>query len=196
MIEARNKGLPVFFGDVSRPEVLRSFHLEKSRAVVVTTNESRATNRAVITLRKLYPDLPIYARATDRQHQSRLSKMLNVFAMVPIMPEDSALLSLPFGGRLLRKMGISAEEVDMLLEDMRKKALAETFGVDEEEEESELLDHLGKTLKPAKDASWASNMTADEIGEALERDTDDEDEEGGSSSTPMDGFDEPPQEDQ
>lgn len=149
VIEARNKGLPVFFGDVSRPEVLRSFHVDKARAVVVTTNGMRATNKAVLTLRKLYPELPIYARASDTSHQKRLQNTMDVVAMVPILPEDSALLSLPFGGRILRKMGISAEEVEMLLEDVRKKALAETFGVDEAEEE-QVLDHLGKTLtKPS-----------------------------------------------
>ena len=44
--------------------------------------------------------------------------------MVPILPEDSVLLSLPFGGRVLRKMGVSLEEVDVLMDDMRKKALS------------------------------------------------------------------------
>lgn len=53
VIEARNRGLPVFFGDVSRPEVLRSFNVDKARAVVVTTNDMRSTNKAVVTLRKL-----------------------------------------------------------------------------------------------------------------------------------------------
>jgi hypothetical protein len=54
VIEARNRGLPVFFGDVSRPEVLRSFNVDKARSVVVTTNDMRSTNKAVVTLRKLY----------------------------------------------------------------------------------------------------------------------------------------------
>lgn len=53
VIEARNRGLPVFFGDVSRPEVLRGFNVDKARAVVVTTNDMRSTNKAVVTLRKL-----------------------------------------------------------------------------------------------------------------------------------------------
>ena len=178
VIEARNRGLPVFFGDVSRPEVLRSFNVDKARAVVVTTNEMRATNKAVVTLRKLYPDMPIYARASDPAHQKRLQNTLEVTAMVPILPEDSVLLSLPFGGRVLRKMGVAAEEVDMLLEEMRKKALAENFGIEEDSEEEEILRNLrtatagGRTAQqpvqppppPPPLEPQASGSTATEIG--------------------------------
>lgn len=136
----------MFFGDVSRPEVLRAFHVEKARSVVVTTNDMGSTNKAVVTLRKLYPKMPIFARAADVAHQKRLQKTLDVSAMVPILPEDSVLLSLPFGGRVLRKMGVSAEEVDVMMEDMRRKALSEMFGVEEEGEGDDILGVL-KTIK-------------------------------------------------
>jgi hypothetical protein len=101
----------------------RAVVTEQARSVVVTTNEMRATNKAVVTLRKLYPEIPIYARASDAAHAKRLQKTLDVVATVPILPEDSVLLSLPFGGRVLRNMGVSPEEVDMLMEDMRKKVM-------------------------------------------------------------------------
>ena len=139
VIEARNRGLPVFFGDVSRPEVLRSFNVDKARSVVVTTNEMSSTNKAVVTLRKLYPKMPIFARAADMAHQKRLQNTLEVSAMVPILPEDSVLLSLPFGGRVLRKMGVSPEEVDVMMDDMRKKALSDIFGVEEDSEGDEII---------------------------------------------------------
>ena len=60
--------------------------------------------------------MPIFARASDVKHQKRLQNTLEVSAMVPILPEDSVLLSLPFGGRVLRKMGVNREEVDVLME--------------------------------------------------------------------------------
>jgi len=144
VIEARNRGLPVFFGDVSRPEVLRSFNVDKAQAVIVTTGQMSATNKAVVTLRKLYPEIPIYARAVDTAHQKRLQNTLDVTAMVPILPEDSVLLSLPFGGRVLRRMGVPPEEVDALMDEMRKKALEENFGIEEEEEEDAILLQLGE----------------------------------------------------
>ena len=130
VIEARNRGLPVFFGDVGRPEVLKSFHVENARAAVVTTNDKSATNRAVMTLRKLYSDLNIYARAIDLSHQKRLTNTVGVTATIPILEEDSFLLSLPFGGRVLQHMGVSDEEVNILLEEIRKKTLSDRFGAE------------------------------------------------------------------
>lgn len=45
--------------------------------------------------------------------------------MVPTLPEDSIIVSLPFGGAVLRSLGLTAEEVNILLEDTRKKFVME-----------------------------------------------------------------------
>lgn len=45
--------------------------------------------------------------------------------MVPTLPEDSIIVSLPFGGAVLRSLGCTAEEVNVLLEDTRKKFVME-----------------------------------------------------------------------
>ena len=42
--------------------------------------------KAVVTLRRLYPDLPIMARASDAEHQNRLINTLGVSAMTPKLP--------------------------------------------------------------------------------------------------------------
>ena len=47
-IKARNKGLPVFYGDVNRPEVLKSFDVGKALACVVTIDDMTATNKVGI----------------------------------------------------------------------------------------------------------------------------------------------------
>ena len=95
-IEARNKGLPVFFGqyklyrffwyyffenfivflgDINRPEVLKSFDVGSAQACVITIDDMTATNKAVISIRKSYPDLPLIVRAKDSQHRRRLETM-------------------------------------------------------------------------------------------------------------------------
>lgn len=122
--------------------MLRSFNIDKARTVIVTTNEMSATNKAVVNLRKMYPDLPIFARAVDMAHKKRLQNTLDVMAMVPILAEDSVLLSLPFGGRVLRYMGLSTEEIAVLMEETRSKALTETFGLDDIEE-GDIIEQLG-----------------------------------------------------
>ena len=123
-IEARNRGLPVFYGDISRPEVAEAFGVGKATAVILTISESIATNHAVISLRKNYPDLKIFARAKDDQHLKRLRDRLNVTAEIPATMEDNLMLSLPFGGAVLENLGASREEVDVILEDKRKELVA------------------------------------------------------------------------
>lgn len=144
--EARQKGKPVFFGDLGRPEVLEYFGVGAARLVVVAIADKRATNRVVVALRRLYPDLEIIARARDSEHQRRLNKMLGVVAMVPTLPEDSRLLSLPFGGAVLRALNYKKEDVDGLIEESRRSALGLFDGVSETlvaEEQATLLEQLG-----------------------------------------------------
>ena len=58
-MEARGKGLPVFFGDINRPEVLRNFNVGAAKACVFATDDATATNMAVLTVRQMYPKLPL-----------------------------------------------------------------------------------------------------------------------------------------
>jgi voltage-gated potassium channel Kch len=120
-IQARNKGLPVFYGDIGRPEVAEAFNVEKAKAVIVAISDKDQANRAVISLRRQYPDKKIFCRAKDADHAERLQRTLDVIAMVPIVPEDNLLLTLPFGGAVLQSLGIPSEEVSVIMEEKRKE---------------------------------------------------------------------------
>ena len=137
-IQARNKGLPVFFGDIGRQEVAEAFNVGKAKAVVVCIADKAMANRAVIALRRWYPKLKIFARAVNADHASRLQKTLDVAAMVPILPEDNLLLTLPFGGAVLRALGAPAEEVNAILEAKRKEVLSGK-AMQQDEEQMALL---------------------------------------------------------
>lgn len=156
-IEARNRGLPVFFGDVGRPEVMEAFNIQKARAVIVTISDKAEATRAVIALRRMYPDKPIFARAKDADHAKRLQTTLDVAAMVPILPEDNLLLTLPFGGAVLRSLGAPAEEVTYILAEKRRELLS---GKELEKfEEDTVLAQLG-VEKPEEDDE--EDATADD----------------------------------
>merc|ERR1712150_336077 len=109
--------------------------------------EQMETNRAVIALRKNYPDMQIIARAKDIGHRDRLMSTLNVTAMVPVLPEDNLLLTLPFGGSVLQNLGVETNEVSSILEAKRKDVLSSKgliegsdfaiLDMDEEEEKEE-----------------------------------------------------------
>ncbi|KAH8051517.1 solute:proton antiporter [Aureococcus anophagefferens] len=106
----------------------------------------RQRRTVVVALRRLYPDLEIIARAENRDHQRRLSKMLGVVAMVPALPEDSRFLTLPFGGAVLRALNYDQSDVDMLIEESRRSALGIMSGSTDTlvaEEQSSMLEQLG-----------------------------------------------------
>lgn len=129
-IQARNKGLPVYYGDVARPEVAEAFKIGEAKAVISTIKEKDETNRAIISLRRKYPKTKIFARATDCKHAKRLKKYLDVIAMVPTLPEDHALLVLPFGGAVLKSLGADEVEVNAILESKRTELLMGRGSID------------------------------------------------------------------
>mmetsp|Transcript_10442 Transcript_10442/g.30554 ORF Transcript_10442/g.30554 Transcript_10442/m.30554 type:complete len:901 (+) Transcript_10442:191-2893(+) len=133
-IQARNAGLPVFYGDIGRQEVADAFNVGKAKAVVVCISDRDQANRAVIALRRFYPDAKIFSRAKDKDHADRLQSTLNVAAMVPILPEDNLLLTLPFGGAVLKALGGSPEEVNAILETKRKEVMSGISLVESEED--------------------------------------------------------------
>jgi hypothetical protein len=135
-IQARNKGLPVFYGDIGRPEVAEAFGVGKAKAVIVCIADQAQCTRAVIGLRRLYPKMKIFARAVNADHATRLQKTLDVIAMVPVLPEDNLLLTLPFGGAVLKSLGAAPEEVNAILERKRKELLSGRGLRDNEEEAS------------------------------------------------------------
>lgn len=62
-----HRGLPVFYGDVTRPEVLNAFNVGKAKAVICTLAEVKGTNTAVVNLRREFPDLPVRARKKEHR---------------------------------------------------------------------------------------------------------------------------------
>lgn len=114
VIEARNKGLPVYFGDACRPEVLRSAGVGRARAVVMTLDDPKAALQAVQNIRREFPDLRVFCRARDSKQQ-RLLQAAGATAIVPELLEASLLL----GGAVLLDYGTPIEEVNSLIEEAR-----------------------------------------------------------------------------
>ena len=71
----RDKGHPVFYGDVRQPEVFRSACARNAEAIIVTLNDPIATETLLLSLRKTYPDTPIYVRCTDMADCRKLRRL-------------------------------------------------------------------------------------------------------------------------
>jgi monovalent cation:H+ antiporter-2, CPA2 family len=121
VIGAREKGLPVLFGDATRPEVLKTAGAGRAHAVVVTLDDMDAALRAVQSIRREFgEDLEIFCRARDAKYQ-RLLKAAGATAIVPELLEASLLL----GGAVLLSYGTPADEVNSLIQESRRSNLGD-----------------------------------------------------------------------
>jgi CPA2 family monovalent cation:H+ antiporter-2 len=68
----RNKGHKVYYGDATRPELLRRCGIANALALVVTMDEPKAVEAVVVAGRAEREDLVIVARARDAAHAAKL----------------------------------------------------------------------------------------------------------------------------
>lgn len=61
-------GEPVYYGDVSRPELLHRVHASKAAAIVLTMDHADAALHATQAIRREFSEIPLLARAHDEGH--------------------------------------------------------------------------------------------------------------------------------
>jgi glutathione-regulated potassium-efflux system protein KefB len=61
-------GIRTYFGDASRPDLLKSAGIEQARLLIIAIDDKEATNTLVTYVTKNYPQVHIIARAYDRTH--------------------------------------------------------------------------------------------------------------------------------
>ncbi|APV42950.1 Kef-type potassium/proton antiporter, CPA2 family [Pseudomonas frederiksbergensis] len=65
-------GVPVFYGDPMRPEILSAAKVEQAEYFVIATDDPDTNIKTAELVHKLYPHIKIIARARNRQHVHRL----------------------------------------------------------------------------------------------------------------------------
>jgi CPA2 family monovalent cation:H+ antiporter-2 len=112
--ELHRQGLPVYFGNASRAELLRRVHASEAPAIVLTMDHPASALHAVRGIRQEFPDVPLFARARDEK-QARLLKMAGATVVVPETLEASLQLS----AFVLESMGLEELEVDGIVDEER-----------------------------------------------------------------------------
>lgn len=112
--ELHQQGLPVFFGNASRAELLRRVHAHEAPAIVLTMDHPASALQAVRGVRAAFPDIPLFARARDEK-QARLLKLAGATVVVPETLEASLQLS----AFVLEALGLEEREVDRIVDDER-----------------------------------------------------------------------------
>ena len=106
----------IYFGDSSRPELLRAAGIEKAEIFVLTTDDPELNIRTARIVKRLYPHIKIIARARNRQHVWRLMD-LNIDGIV----RDTFYSSLAMAKGVLIDLGIAPEIAKARIDIFRKR---------------------------------------------------------------------------
>jgi CPA2 family monovalent cation:H+ antiporter-2 len=99
--EARRRGEPVYYGDVTSPDILERARVGHARQVAILLNDPAATLRAVRAVRRLAPGVPILARA---RYVADVSVLLQAGATVAVAQEYEA--SLKIIGEVMKRTAV------------------------------------------------------------------------------------------
>lgn len=111
--QGRSEGYQVYFGDASRPDVLRAVGAKNARLMVVTLDDPRVAERLIRTMSRLYPDVPVHARS----HNWDVADRFEALGIVHSIP-DTVESSLRLGAITLEAAGVSEEERLALFENL------------------------------------------------------------------------------
>ncbi|MFL6672640.1 MAG: cation:proton antiporter [Massilia sp.] len=117
------KGVPVYFGNASRPELLRRVHADEAPAIVLTMDHPASALQAVRGIRREFPQVQLFARSRDEKH-ARALKLAGASVVVPETLEASLQLS----AFVLEAMGMDERTVDRIVDDERDLFVATLVG--------------------------------------------------------------------
>jgi CPA2 family monovalent cation:H+ antiporter-2 len=112
------QGLPVYYGDASRSELLRRVLLDRAQAVVLTMDHATSALNAVSAIRREYPDIKIYARARDEKHALILRE-----AGATIVIPETLESSLQLAFFVLSGLGMPEEACALVIQQEREKRI-------------------------------------------------------------------------
>lgn len=147
----RGFGNEVFYGDASRIDLLRAAKADQAAAFVLAIDDPDASVRTALTVRETFPDLPIYARARNRNHAYRLMD-----AGIRVVWRETFLSSLDMAGAVLAGLGYRERDVRTAVETFRSH------------DERRLYAHYGlhNDVKRMQDLAKAANKELEELFEA------------------------------
>jgi monovalent cation:H+ antiporter-2, CPA2 family len=115
----RAAGMPIFYGDAERDEVLEQLGISRAAALVLTLNEPLKTKKILSAIRAQWPHIPVYVRARDISD----SRQLEILGATVVVPE-ALEASLALAGEVLHGIGTPLDAVNILLDRIRDENYA------------------------------------------------------------------------
>lgn len=113
-------GVPVFYGDASRAEILHGAGAAEAEALVITLDDFEATERLVSIAHEHYPNLKIFARAHNQEHCHKLHD-----AGATLAVSETMETSLQLGSAAMHVEGFDQDEIDQIITQFRDEYYAE-----------------------------------------------------------------------
>lgn len=132
VVHARSRGLPIYFGDAGRIDVLRAAGVERASLAVIAIDNPAVAEHMAAVLRDAVPNLTIVARAWDGGHAKRLADL----GVTEAIPEDIEI-GLSLGACMLQRLGNTETDVDRYIAAFR--AEQDVYGSDEPDKTTERM---------------------------------------------------------
>jgi CPA2 family monovalent cation:H+ antiporter-2 len=104
-------GIPVYYGNAARPELLRLVKADEAPAIVLTMDNPASALQAVRGIRRDFANVPLFVRSRDERH-ARSLKRAGATVVVPETLEASLQLS----AFVLESMGLDERTVDDIVD--------------------------------------------------------------------------------
>ena len=159
----RRFGSKVYFGDPTRPDMLRAAGAEQAKLIVVAMDDMEAVLRTVEVAKRTFPDLAILARARNRR-----AAYLLMDREVDGQIRDTFLSSLELARMALVQLGIeahAAEDAVALFRKQDEKNLIETHAIYRDEKQLiQSVQQAAEELTSLFEADQAGQTVAEEKG--------------------------------
>jgi glutathione-regulated potassium-efflux system protein KefB len=109
-------GAKVYYGDGTRPDILRAAGIEKADLVVIAIDQRDAAVKIAEVIKAEFPLVKVMARAYDRGHAIRLVK-----AGVDFQIRETFESALTLSGEAMTALGATPDEVAEMIETVRER---------------------------------------------------------------------------
>lgn len=113
---ARQFGVKVYFGDVTRMDVLEAAGAREARAIFICVNDREACTAAARMLRANCPNVMILARAFDRMHVMELLEL-----EVDYFIRETFESSVQLAAEGIRRLGCETDNVEHIIQQFRHR---------------------------------------------------------------------------
>lgn len=113
--QGKKDDLPVYYGDISDPDLLDAANAGNASLVVLTINNGPTALKAVSHIRNAYPHVPVISRARDLEACGHLVKAGASHAFPEALES-----SLRLGAIALQMVDVPKDNVDLLLHGVRQ----------------------------------------------------------------------------